>query len=373
MKKPSYISTGYFSTNFFEKTIRSKHYDDIYFSPENGEAESEYVFLKANKLQERFSKISNFTIAELGFGTGLNFLLTWKLFNNLNNEGYLDFISIEGYPLKENILNKIHGNNLELKNYWDELRDALPPLWPGVHRLNLQNGRVRLTLIYEEVLDALKRRNFEADAWFLDGFNPNKNSEMWSQDVMKEVFRLTKPSGTFSTFSSAGFVRRNLERAGFEVHKIKDLDVRKKCLLAKVSVKKTKNQFLKFLIIGGGIAGASIAHSLNARGYSPTIVDKYDQLAQGASGNLAAVQYPRLTTVDTAAGRLSLACYRYSRFQAKKLNVALNDKSIIFGIPEREEKKQKIILSQGWSSDLVRELNERTKQKFLEEKLILMG
>ena len=83
MKKPSYISTGYFSTNFFEKTIRSKHYDDIYFSPENGEAESEYVFLKANKLQERFSKISNFTIAELGFGTGLNFILTWKLFNNL--------------------------------------------------------------------------------------------------------------------------------------------------------------------------------------------------------------------------------------------------------------------------------------------------
>ena len=111
MKKPSYISTGYFSTNFFEKTIRSKHYDDIYFSPENGEAESEYVFLKANKLQERFSKIPNFTIAELGFGTGLNFLLTWKLFNNLNNEGYLDFISIEGYPLRENILNKIYCNN----------------------------------------------------------------------------------------------------------------------------------------------------------------------------------------------------------------------------------------------------------------------
>ena len=249
MKKPSYISTGYFSTNFFEKTIRSKHYDDIYFSPENGEAESEYVFLKANKLQERFSKISNFTIAELGFGTGLNFLLTWKLFNNLNNEGYLDFISIEGYPLKENILNKIYGNNLKLKNYWDELRDALPPLWPGVHRLNLQNGRVRLTLIYEEVLDALKRRNFEADAWFLDGFNPNKNSEMWSEEVMNEVFRLTKPSGTFSTFSSAGFVRRNLERAGFEVHKIKGFRSKKEMSVGKkVSIKKTKNQFKKFLI-----------------------------------------------------------------------------------------------------------------------------
>jgi len=374
MKKPSYISTGYFSTNFFEKTIRSKHYDDIYFSPENGEAESEYVFLKANKLQERFSKISNFTIAELGFGTGLNFLLTWKLFNNLNNEGYLDFISIEGYPLKENILNKIYGNNLELKNYWDELRDALPPLWPGVHRLNLQNGRVRLTLIYEEVLNALARQNFEADAWFLDGFNPNKNSEMWSEEVMKEVFRLTKPSGTFSTFSSAGFVRRNLERAGFEVHKIKGFRSKKEMSVGKkVSVKKTKNKFLKFLIIGGGIAGVSIAHSLNARGYSPTIVDKYDKLAQGASGNLAAVQYPRLTTVDTAAGRLSLACYRYSRFQAKKLNVALNDKSIIFGIPEREEKKQKIILSQGWSSDLVRELNEEDKAEIFGGKINLNG
>ena len=172
MKKPSYISTGYFSTNFFEKTIRSKHFNDIYFSPENGEAETEYVFLEANNLQERFSKIQNFTIAELGFGTGLNFILAWKLFNNSSNEGFLDFISIEGYPLKESILNKIYGNNLKLKKYWDELRDALPPLWPGVHRLNLQNGRVRLTLIYEEVLNALARQNFEADAWFLDGFAP---------------------------------------------------------------------------------------------------------------------------------------------------------------------------------------------------------
>ena len=111
----------------------------------------------------------------------------------------------------------------------------MPPLWPGVHRINLQNGRVRLTLIYEEVLDALTRQNFEADAWYLDGFNPNKNLEMWSQEVMQEVFRLTKPSGTFSTFSSAGFVRRNLERAGFEVHKIKGFRSKKEMSVGKKS------------------------------------------------------------------------------------------------------------------------------------------
>ena len=120
-----------------------------------------------------------------------------------------------------------------------------------------------------------------------------------------------------------------------------------------VAVKKTKKELLNCLFTGGGSAGASLAHSLNARGYSPTIIDKYDKLAQGASGNLAAVQYPRLTTVDTAAGRLSLACYRYSRFQAKKLNVALNDKSIIFGIPEREEKKQKRVSSLYYGDKLL--------------------
>ena len=126
-----------------------------------------------------------------------------------------------GYPLKNNQLNKVHEKHPNLQKLWVELQDALPPLWSGIHRLNLNHGKVRLTLIYSDVLEALKNSIFTADAWFLDGFSPNKNHDMWSLEVMSEVYRLTKPSGTFSTFSSAGFVRRNLEKAGFDVKKIK--------------------------------------------------------------------------------------------------------------------------------------------------------
>ena len=95
MKKPNYISPGDFSTTFFDGVLRSKEFDDIYFSPLNGEEESNYVFLEGNNLRDRLTINNNFTIGELGFGTGLNFLLTWKLFNDLKlNDSYLDYISI---------------------------------------------------------------------------------------------------------------------------------------------------------------------------------------------------------------------------------------------------------------------------------------
>ena len=375
MKKPNYISPGKFSTTFFDEILRSKEYDDIYFSPENGQEESRYVFLKGNHLKERMPNNKNFIIGELGFGTGLNFLLTWKLFQDLNiKDGYLDYVSIEGYPLQKKQISKIHEKHPSLQKLWIELQDELPPLWSGIHRLNLNHGKIRLTLIYSDALKALKNSVFNADAWFLDGFNPNKNLDMWSSEVMTEVYRLTKPSGTFATFSSAGFVRRNLEKAGFEVKKIKGYSFKKEMSCGqKPGKEKLKEKFSKFVIVGGGIAGASIACSLKNRGYDPVVIEKNNKLAQGSSGNLAAVQHPRLTTVDTPNGRLSLLCYRYSRNLAKKLGVAIDDKSIIFGMPEREIKKQEKLLSQGWPSDLLRELSEEDKLEITGSRINLGG
>jgi len=375
MKKPNYISPGYFSTTFFDEVLRSKEFDDIYFSPVNGEEESNYVFLEGNKLRERIISNKNFTIGELGFGTGLNFLLTWKLFNELKlQDSYLDYISIEGYPLSEKIINKIHERHPKLAKLWIELRKAMPPLWSGTHRINLNKGRVRLTLIYNDALEALKSSNFGVDAWFLDGFNPNKNEGIWSMKVMSEVYRLTKPTGTFATFSSAGFVRRNLEKAGFSVEKIKGYNLKKEMSIGQKKGKiKSKDIFSKFVIVGGGIAGASIANALKQRGHNPLVIERNDKLAQGSSGNIAAIQYPRLTTVNTPAGRLSLSCYRFSRNLAKKLGVAINDKSIILSVPEREGVKQNKLLSQGWPKDLIREINKEDKLEIANSEFNLGG
>ena len=375
MKKPNYISPGYFSTTFFDEVLRSKEFDDIYFSPVNGEEESNYVFLEGNKLRERIISNKNFTIGELGFGTGLNFLLTWKLFNELKlQDSYLDYISIEGYPLSEKKINKIHERHPKLAKLWIELRKAMPPLWSGTHRINLNKGRVRLTLIYNDALEALKSSNFGVDAWFLDGFNPNKNEGIWSMKVMSEVYRLTKPTGTFATFSSAGFVRRNLEKAGFSVEKIKGYNLKKEMSIGQKKGKiKSKDIFSKFVIVGGGIAGASIANALKQRGHNPLVIERNDKLAQGSSGNIAAIQYPRLTTVNTPAGRLSLSCYRFSRNLAKKLGVAINDKSIILSVPEREGVKQNKLLSQGWPKDLIREINKEDKLEIANSEFNLGG
>ena len=375
MKKPNYISPGFFSTTFFDEVLRSKEFDDIYFSPVNGEEESNYVFLEGNKLRERIISNKNFTIGELGFGTGLNFLLTWKLFNELKlQDSYLDYISIEGYPLSEKRINKIHERHPKLAKLWIELRKAMPPLWSGTHRINLNKGRVRLTLIYNDALEALKSSNFGVDAWFLDGFNPNKNEGIWSMKVMSEVYRLTKPTGTFATFSSAGFVRRNLEKAGFSVEKIKGYNLKKEMSIGQKKGKiKAKDIFSKFVIVGGGIAGASIANALKQRGHNPLVIERNDKLAQGSSGNIAAIQYPRLTTVNTPAGRLSLSCYRFSRNLAKKLGVAINDKSIILSVPEREGVKQNKLLSQGWPKDLIREINKEDKLEIVNSEFNLGG
>ena len=112
---------------------------------------------------------------------------------------------------------------------------------------------------------------------------------------------------------------------------------------------------------------------MRKRGYDPIVIEKNNKLAQGSSGNIAAVQHPRLTTVNTPNGRLSLSCYRYSRDLAKRLGVAIDDKSIIFGTPERETKKQEKLLSQGWPSDLLRKLTEEDKLEITSSKINLSG
>lgn len=186
----------------------SRRFDDPYFSLEDGLAESRHVFLSGNGLPERFA--DGFHVAELGFGTGLNLLATLDLWRRSGQAGVLHFTSFEAFPMtaKEMIRAQAAFPPLaplagELAPHWGHNEIALPDL-----RFRLIPGDARATL---------SRWDEAADAWFLDGFSPAKNPELWEAPLMAQVFAHTAPDGTAATYTAAGFVRRGLAAAGFEV------------------------------------------------------------------------------------------------------------------------------------------------------------
>ncbi len=221
MKNPTYFQTGSFSTSISEKTLISDFFHDIYFSKRNGLEEKKFVFLEPNKIKERLNKSKHFVIGELGFGAGLNFLATWNILNNFGlKDCVLDYISIEAFPLENLVLKKTHSLFPEVESLSKKLLESLPPLWPGIHKLHFNEGKLCLTLIYGDAIEVLKSSTFLADAWYFDGFNPKTNPKMWSLDLFNEVKRLTNRGGTFSSFSSSSNVKKNIIEAGFELNSI---------------------------------------------------------------------------------------------------------------------------------------------------------
>ena len=205
---------------------RSERFDDVYFSAEDGLAETLHVFLEGNSLTARWEDRDfreTFTIAETGFGTGLNFLAAWELWSRLrvqNNPRRLEFTSVEKYPVNSGFIKDV------LSGWQDEFGDLLMrfcDLYPvpktGMHVIDVAED-VRLTLYIGDVAEVLPKIEARVDAWFLDGFKPASNPEMWTADVFAQMARLSHAGTSFATFTAAGEVRRGLQAAGFEVHKV---------------------------------------------------------------------------------------------------------------------------------------------------------
>ena len=199
----------------------SMAFQDVYFSSENGLLETEYVFLQGNDLQAHWQQpeLAHFTIIETGFGTGLNFLCSVKLWLALApKDAILQFVSVEKYPLGLNDISAALG-------LWPELAEFSAPLLQHYDALldtksiSLYNQRVQLSLHIGDATEQLTDITDVADAWFLDGFAPAKNPEMWHAGLFSEMARHSKIATTFATFTSAGDVRRGLMNAGFKVNK----------------------------------------------------------------------------------------------------------------------------------------------------------
>ncbi|MGJ8571858.1 MAG: tRNA (5-methylaminomethyl-2-thiouridine)(34)-methyltransferase MnmD [Hoeflea sp.] len=200
----------------------SEEFGDFYYSKADGRAECRHVFLAANGLPERFAGKQHFVIAELGFGTGLNFIETWSAWEATAPAGsQLEFHSFELRLLGRDEIERALAAWPDLSEKVRELTARWPNQPAGDVQIDFlcQDKSIRLHIHSGLALETLTSAGFAADAWFLDGFSPARNPGMWSTQLMQAVADHTVEGGTFATYSAAGWVRRNLQAAGFKVEK----------------------------------------------------------------------------------------------------------------------------------------------------------
>ena len=195
-------------------------YGDIYHSASGGHAQARHVFLAGNGLPGRWQGRERFVILETGFGLGLNFLATWLAWqNDPARSRELHFVSLEKHPFADDDLAQLHAAWPELTLLAQELRRHWPPLLAGEHRIELAQGRVVLRLVFGDALDALSGLAAAVDAFYLDGFSPARNPELWSPALCRALACHAVPGATLATWSVAGSVRRALSAARFAVEK----------------------------------------------------------------------------------------------------------------------------------------------------------
>ncbi len=217
----------------------SSQFNDVYFSSDNGLAETQYVFIEQNQLIKRFKALqtNQFTIAETGFGTGLSLLSTWKLWQEYAPpKATLHFISCEKYPITEQDLAKGHQQWPELSDLSGKLIEQYQININDTREITLDIENIKLTLLLDDASIALSQLNFnelKINAWFLDGFAPSKNPDMWTDNLFNQMARLSDENTTFATFTSASAVRQGLQKAGFTVNKLPGFGKKREMLAGK--------------------------------------------------------------------------------------------------------------------------------------------
>ncbi|MFL0803221.1 MAG: bifunctional tRNA (5-methylaminomethyl-2-thiouridine)(34)-methyltransferase MnmD/FAD-dependent 5-carboxymethylaminomethyl-2-thiouridine(34) oxidoreductase MnmC [Agarilytica sp.] len=382
----------------------SAGFDDIYFSKRDGIAESRYVFLEANNLSKRWETLTNddiFTIGETGFGTGLNFLLAWQLWANRKNKNtaHLHFISVEKYPLKRSDLTQALALWPELAPYCEALIASYPPQpMSDIHRIQFPNDKVTLTLCFGEASECFEqiapisktgpniaqqdygigRCSPHMDAWFLDGFAPSKNPEMWNEKLFSAIKQLSHQRSSFATFTAASFVRKQLSDIGFSCRKIKGFGRKREMLVGEFSglgCKPTQSSteqtappthFREYkhqkvdadsawhlndrstlppvehcIVVGGGLAGCHTAFALAQKNIKVTLLEKESKLAQHASGNKQGVVYAKLSPYDSPLNTFNLNALLYATqfYNTQKLYESTGDQCGVLHLATSEATK----------------------------------
>lgn len=290
-------------------TAYSRDFDDIYWSREAPVPEKTHVFTELIQSSWRQLKPNNpFSIGELGFGFGLNFMLTAERWKQGGFQGFLYYTAYENHPVAPSDLVKLGKFMPQLPI--DHLLKHYPlPLY-GSHIIWFASN-IKLTLIFDDALNALKDSVANMDAWYLDGFSPNKNTDIWNKRVFSQIARLSKPGATLSTFSVSGKVRRDLTNAGFLVTRLAGYGNKREMLFARARGEwiPTERISPKVAIIGSGLAGAYLIEALHRRSLNTVIFD--DGKATSFKVPQLAV-YPSLAINNEHRYRFSLSAFEYT-------------------------------------------------------------
>ena len=364
-------------------------FGDVYFSNDDGLAESHYVFYQQNNIESRLQNHDreHFVIAETGFGTGLNFLNAWQQFydhlqcpqvqsQQPNTVQRLHFISFEKYPLSVNDLKQALQAWPSLSHLSAQLVSHYPINLTGCHRLEFANGLVVLDLYFGDVLECINSMSYPqsglVDAWFLDGFAPSKNPDMWQQSVFNAMVDISRSNATLATFTAAGFVRRGLIEAGFSMQKAKGFGRKREMLVGTLAQANSKQSAPAYFehhfspltnvaVIGGGIASSCILYSLAKRGIPSHLFCQDKQPAMGASHNVQGAIYPHLQAKNSPHSEL----FAHSFLYAKRLYNQLLNNGFLFdhqwcGVLQHAVKKplaerhQNLADKQLWPEQLMR-------------------
>lgn len=295
-------------------------FDDVYHASAGAHEQARHVFLHGNGLPTRWQGRDRFVILETGFGLGNNFFATWAAWRaDAQRCERLIFISIEKHPLTRNDLAQVHATHAapEMAALAGELIERWPTLTPNVHALHFDDSRVQLLLCLGDVADVLGAFDAEVDAFYLDGFAPAKNPEMWNEHVMQRLPRLAAPGATAATWSVARNVRDGLQAAHFEVQRTEGFADKRDMLTARYAphhhaprpagaprTPQLPREQRHALIIGAGLAGCSAAWALAEQGWRATVLDRQSEPATQTSGNPAGLFHGILNADDGIHARL---------------------------------------------------------------------
>ena len=315
----------------------SKQFGDVYFSKDNGLLETRHVFLNGNDLTERLSQLHDyqyFCVGETGFGTGLNILTLWQLWQQvrLDNHSHLHVVSVEKFPLNKADLIRALNVWTELKPLAEKLIQQYPLPIAGCHRLSFPEERFSIDLWLGDAQDIFPTipKIQAVNAWFLDGFAPSCNPDMWQANVLDHMVRLSDFGTTFASFSVAGVLKRGLKQHGIQISRPRGFGHKREMLKAiwlDTSQTETQSQDSettiaappksetskqrKIAIIGAGIAGLSSAWAFAQRGHQVTIYEQNEPLS-GASGNPLALLNPKLCPIEQAHEHLMTLSWQHA-------------------------------------------------------------